>query len=156
MHRLVVIVALAALLTGCAQERACTDIGAFAGVGVTLQPPLAAGVSRAELEVCWDGRCRRPVLELFPAQAAGQQTCTGSECSAKSTPTGGKYGMAEVPGLPKRRVQVTLALFDEASTKLLDRTVEITPEGLFPNGPECGELGPQGKLVVDGVGNITS
>lgn len=156
MHRLVVIIALAALLTGCAQERACTDIGAATGIGVTLQPPLAGSVRRAELEVCWDGRCQRPALELFPAQAAGQQTCTGSECSVKSTPTGGKHGMADIPGLPKRPVRVTLALYDEASTKLLDRTVEVTPKGVFPNGPQCGELGPQGGLVVDGAGNITS
>ncbi|MFI6595510.1 hypothetical protein ACIBHX_04630 [Nonomuraea sp. NPDC050536] len=156
MHRLAVIVVLAALLTGCAQERICTAMGAVTGIVVTLQPPLAASVSRAELEVCWDGRCQRPKLELFPAQAAAQQTCAGSACSAKSTPTGGKQGISEVPGLPKRPVQVTLALYDEASTKLLDVTVKVTPKGVYPNGPECGELGPQGKLMVDGIGKVTS
>ncbi|MER6951656.1 hypothetical protein ABT294_47330 [Nonomuraea sp. NPDC000554] len=156
MRRLAVIVAAAAMLTGCGSEppHPCTLIGTPVGVGLTVEAPLAAKVRSATLEVCWDGSCRRPRLELFQGSRAGEQTCSGDTCSAVAVPTAEKQGFADVAGLPKRLVEVRLTLRGARGASLLDRTVRVTPKGRFPNGPECGEGGPNAMLTVDGGGSV--
>lgn len=157
MRRLLTVLTLTAL-TGCglAEPRACTLIGTPVGVGVTVEPPLAARVAAAEVEVCWDGSCRRPRLALHPATRAGEQTCAGESCSARMEPTGGVTGFADVAGLPKRPVRVRLILRDSLGTKVSDTAIEVTPQGRFPNGPDCGEGGPNAMVVVDRHGTARS
>ncbi|MEU0571741.1 hypothetical protein ABZ297_40970 [Nonomuraea sp. NPDC005983] len=156
MRRLAVIVAAAAVLTGCASEplRPCTLVGTPVGVGLSVAAPLAAKVRSATVEVCWDGSCRRPRLELYQGSRAGEQTCSGEACSAVAVPTAEKHGFADVAGLPKRPVEVRLTLRGARGASLLDTTVRVTPKGRFPNGPECGEGGPNAMLTVDAGGNV--
>ncbi|WP_336205592.1 hypothetical protein [Nonomuraea sp. LPB2021202275-12-8] len=149
MRTLAACLAAAALLTGCEAEQICTGIGTPVGVGVTVKAPLAGQVRDAELEICWSGSCRRPGLELFPSTAASGQTCTGDTCSAVMEPTGDKHGFAGVEGLPKSPVRVRLTLRDAGGDELLDRTLQVTPKGRFPNGPKCGEGGPNAQLVAE-------
>ncbi|MEU8106939.1 hypothetical protein AB0C18_24785 [Nonomuraea muscovyensis] len=154
MRRLVPALALAATLTGCglAEPPSCTLIGTPVGVGVTVEPPLAARVASAAVEVCWDGACHRPRLELHPETRPGAQTCAGENCSVTMEPTGGRAGFADVAGLPKRPVRVRVTLRDSRGEQLADTTIEVTPEGRFPNGPDCGEGGPNAAVVVDRQG----
>lgn len=157
MRRLLTLLALTAL-TGCglAEPRECTMIGTPVGVGVTVEPPLAARVAAAEVEVCWDGSCHLPPLELHPETRAGDQTCVGESCSARMEPTGGVTGFAEVAGLPKRPVRIRLTLRDPLGTQVADTAIEVTPAGRFPNGPDCGEGGPNATVVVDRHGTARS
>lgn len=140
---------LAALLAGCAQERVCTAIGTPVGVGVTVKAPLASRVADAAVEVCWAGQCRRPRLELMPSTGAAPQTCDGDVCGARATSTADQHGFATVTGLPKSPVRVRLTLRDADGEVVLDRTVQVTPKGRFPNGPHCGEGGPNTMLVAE-------
>nr|WP_055505805.1 hypothetical protein [Nonomuraea pusilla] len=144
----------AALLSGCRQDLACTAIGTPVGVALTVEPPIAARARTADLSVCWDDSCRTPPMDLLPATRAGAQTCAGDSCSVPVEPTGGKHGFAAVEGLPKRPVRVRLVLRDAASRPVLDRTVQVTPRGRFPNGPECGEGGPNVDLTVEPDGTV--
>ncbi|MFG3436550.1 hypothetical protein ACGF0J_04810 [Nonomuraea sp. NPDC047897] len=150
MRRLLTVLTLAGL-TGCAlaEPRVCTAIGTPVGVGVTVEPPLAARVASAAVEVCWDGSCHRPPLELHPVTRPGGQTCAGESCAVTMRPTGGATGFAQVAGLPKRPVRVRLTLRDSRGQELADTTVEVTPAGRFPNGPGCGEGGPNTAVMVD-------
>ncbi|MGI5272758.1 hypothetical protein ACQEUU_26680 [Nonomuraea sp. CA-218870] len=145
-------VLVAALLTACAGPPVCTAIGAPVGVLLDVEPPLAARVDRAELEVCWSGACHRPELILHPATAAVETICAGDTCSARMAETGGEHGFASVPGLPKSPVRARLKLRDADGRAVLDRTLDVTPEGRFPNGPECGEGGPNVQLVAGSGG----
>ncbi len=150
------ILAASVALTGCglAEPRTCTGIGTPVGVGVTVEPPLAAEAREVAMEVCWDGACRKPRLELFPDTRAGQQTCAGDTCSVTAVPLASKSGFGDVAGLPKRPVEVRLTLYGARREKLLDTTAQVTPKGRFPNGPGCGEGGPNARILVQGTGTI--
>ncbi|MFG1943044.1 hypothetical protein [Nonomuraea sp. NPDC048826] len=153
MRAPVAVLALAALLTACSDSRPCTMIGTRVGVGLTVEAPLASQVDRAELEVCLPDGCRTYEPDLHPVTAAAETTCSGDTCSARMRETGGKQGFADVPGLPKSPVRVRVTLLDADGRTLLDRGLDVTPEGRFPNGPDCGEGGPNALLVAgpDGV-----
>lgn len=150
MRTLTGCLAALALLTGCTAEPECTLIGAPVGVGVTVKAPLAARVADATLEVCWSGSCHHPGLELFPATAAAGETCAGDGCAVTMEPTGDQHGFGNVAGLPKSPVRVRLRLRDAAGVELLDRTLQVTPKGRFPNGPGCAEGGPSAELIAEG------
>lgn len=135
---------------------ACTAIGTLTGVTVDIADPEVAA---AKIEVCWDGSCATPSLELYPSSRVAETTCTGTSpddsCSARSEPTGGKHGFAELPELPAKPVTVTLTLLDQSGSYLLDRNIVLTPEMVYPNGPDCPAGGPQAGISVGADGSIT-
>ncbi|MFE3449491.1 hypothetical protein ACFXJ8_11200 [Nonomuraea sp. NPDC059194] len=109
-----------------------------------------AGCRRA----CWGGSCRTARLELHWGSGVARQTCDGETCTAESEPTGDKKGFVEVAGLPKSPVEVALRLTGQAGEVLVERELTVTPEGVFPNGPDCGEAGPQAVIAVTGAGQV--
>jgi hypothetical protein len=139
---------------GSAGLPACTNIGTPLGVGIDLQPAIAAKVSGATLVACWAGDCTTRKVELYPSTAAGPTSCTGDKqsdaCSAQMTPTGGKHGFADLPGLPAAPVRGTVTFSGFA-----EQTLDVTPTMSYPNGPACGPGGPQARLVVDDNGWVT-
>ncbi|WP_232832081.1 hypothetical protein [Nocardiopsis sp. FIRDI 009] len=151
--RLVGTLLMAGAVAGCASAlgggRACTEIGVPVGVALEVAPPDAAGVRSAEVEVCWDGRCRSSEVELSESTESVDEGCEDGTCGARSVPTGGRHGFAFVEGLPAEPVEVRLALLGEDGEELLTDTVTVTPEMLEPNGPGCGEGGPQAGVVVE-------
>lgn len=136
-------------------EQACTEIGTPVGIGLEIEAPLAAKVTKATVEACWDGTCRTSELELFPSTAPAHTTCVGDVCSADMKPTGGKNGFADLAGLPETPVKITLELTGSGGT-VLQRTLEVTPRMQFPNGPDCPGGGPQAQLTVSGDGKVTA
>jgi hypothetical protein len=137
---------------GSAGPLACTAIGTPVGIGIDLSPPVAARVVGVTLVACWAGNCTTRTVELNPTSSAGTTICTGENpsdsCSAPQTPTGGKQGFADLPGLPASPVRITLTLDGGRA-----QTLDITPKVSYPNGPHCGGGGPQVQLIVaaDGV-----
>ncbi|MFC5829278.1 hypothetical protein [Nonomuraea insulae] len=154
MLRLALLATALLLTAGCSEEVMCTAIGTPVGVGVTVKGRLAAEAGSAVMEVCWDGACKQARAELYPSSRAGQESCSGDTCSVTAVPTEDKHGFGDVAGLPKRPVEVRLALRGGGSEPVLERTVKVTPKGSFPNGPECGEAGPQIVLTVEGDGTV--
>lgn len=130
----------------------CTAIGSPRGVSLDIRAPDAARVESASLKVCWNGTCRDPELELSPSSTTVPLGCDGDEpesaCAASASPDGGKHGFANVEGLPKTPVQVTLKLRDARGRTVTARRVDLTPKATFPNGRHCGEGAPQAGLVV--------
>lgn len=135
---------------------ACTAIGAPVGVSVDVQHP---DVVSGTIEVCWDGSCATPALELYPSTKAAETTCTGTgpddSCGTRMEPTGGKNGFASLPELPARSVTATLRLLDQSGSLLVDREIALTPEMVYPNGPDCPAGGPQAGIEVDPDGAVT-
>ncbi|GAA3458815.1 hypothetical protein ACFFSW_34665 [Saccharothrix longispora] len=134
----------------------CTEIGTPVGIRVDVEHP---DVTAVEIEVCRDGSCATPAVELRPASRAVESTCTGTgpddSCSARSEPTGGKYGFADVPGLPTTPVAVTARLLDQSGSVLVEREIRVTPEMAYPNGPDCPAGGPQAGISVGADGSVT-
>ncbi|MFC4113741.1 hypothetical protein [Nonomuraea zeae] len=154
MHRLAVLAAVSALLAGCQSEQECTLLAARAGVGLEVEAPLAARAETVSMQVCWDGSCTPVAAGLERSSKMASATCSGDTCSATGVRTADKHGFGEVKGLPKRPVRIRLKLLGAGSDPVLDRTVEVTPRGSFPNGPGCGEGGPSTSLIVSGDGVV--
>jgi hypothetical protein len=156
MRIIAVIGCLLALCACSAEPKACTLIGASAGIGVDVDLPAVAA---ATLEVCWDGTCAKPAVSLYPATTNGPQTCTGTgpndTCGVSAVPTGGQHGFADIPTLPKKTVTATLVLTDAAGAVLLDKTLTVTPKATYPNGEGCGEGGAQAGIEVSPAGVVT-
>ncbi|MEU8267534.1 hypothetical protein AB0B89_10225 [Sphaerisporangium sp. NPDC049002] len=159
--RISVLPLVVACLAGCGgtapSGRPCTLIGTRVGVALLVEAPLAAKVKRATMRVCWDGSCHDAELVLAPSTVSvpTPKTCgsdPGETCGALLTPDGGSQAFGDVPGLPKKAVRVGVALFDDQGASVLDREIEVTPKGAFPNGPDCGEGGPQAGVVADETG----
>lgn len=142
---------------GAGAERPCTMIGAPAGIRVDIAAGLPA--DHGSIEVCWDGSCQTFPVELFPATEAGPTTCTGDGpnevCSAQAQETGGQYSFVDIPELPGLPVRTTLTVNGGAGEQLARHTVDVVPEPVYPNGPDCDSGGPQARLVVDDQGQIT-
>jgi hypothetical protein len=134
----------------------CTEIGTPLGVNVDVEHP---GVVSGTIEVCWDGRCVAPVLELHPSTSTVETTCTGTapddSCGARMEPTGGVQGFAPVQDLPAREVTATLRLLDQSGSLLVDRHIPLHPEMVYPNGPDCPAGGPQAGISVDPHGAVS-
>ncbi|MGH3450761.1 MAG: hypothetical protein ACRDQW_08520 [Haloechinothrix sp.] len=153
-------IALLLVLSACATgagsgAQDCTEIGTPVGIGLDIEPPLATKVAKATVEACWDGSCRTSAVELLPSTAPGPTTCVGDVCSAEVRPTQGKNGFADMAGLPRKSVNVTVTLADEAGATLVRRSLEVTPQMQFPNGPDCPGGGPQAQVVVSGEGTVS-
>lgn len=151
------LLAALSVLGGCGSAassgRPCTEIAAAVGLALDIRPPLAAKVADATMKVCVDGACRTPEIHLAPTTKAGKQTCSGNDpddtCGVSVVRTGGKYGFAPVPGLTKRPARVSVVLRDGSGKRLLDQRIVVTPKAVFPNGPHCGEGGPQAGVIVE-------
>jgi hypothetical protein len=156
MRRLVVATGVLFALSGCAAVQECTLIGTPVGISVRVGAPLADRVSAAELTVCWNGSCRTAKAELHPTSGVARQTCAGEACTAELKPTGDKQGFGNVAGLPKAPVRVELRLKGQAGEAVVERELTVTPEGSFPNGPNCGEGGPQATIAVSGSGEVSA
>ncbi|MFI6292414.1 hypothetical protein ACIBEJ_12565 [Nonomuraea sp. NPDC050790] len=128
-------VLLAALpLAACQSDRVCTLIGTPVGIQVDVAPPISERVAAAEMEVCQAGTCRPAKLELHRADQ------------------GGAAGFGDVAGLRKEPAQVSLKLTDSRGEPVVERDIQVMPRGRFPNGPDCGEGGPNARVRVDGQG----
>lgn len=146
-------------LAGCGASaaglpEACTEMAARQGIGVRVAEQIAATSRTADLRVCQGGDCRKVSIELRPSSAAVDQGCDGSVCAATASPTGQRYGFADLPELntAKARVRVVLRTADNAS--VVDRAVTVTPELVYPNGPDCGGEAPQAHLRVTDTGAV--
>ncbi|MBE1558570.1 hypothetical protein [Nonomuraea africana] len=142
-------------LPGCGAERICTLVGTPVGVSLAIDSPLAARVSAAELTACWNGSCTTARPPLHVADQVAMQTCDANGCRARLAPTDGKRGFGEVAGLPKAAVKVRVKLTGANGDTVLDESLTVTPQGRFPNGPDCGEGGPQAALRVSGEGRLS-
>ena len=156
--RVPAVLTLVALLTACGSEsgagRECSGVGVRAGIGLDIEPPLAATVTEATMKICWDGVCRTPPIMLTPSSKAGPQTCQGTgpeaACGVPMVPTGGQGGFADVHDLPQRPVRVTVVLRDASGRRLLDRGLTVIPRTVYPDGPACGGGTPQAGVQVAG------
>lgn len=149
------------LLTACgatnaADGRTCTAIGTLVGLSVDVKHP---DVASGTIEVCWDSSCATPPLELQPSTKVAETTCTGTApddtCGARMEPTEGMNGFASLPELPTRSVTATLRLLDQSGSLLVDRQIVVTPEMVYPNGPDCPAGGPQAGISVAADGSLT-
>ena len=135
---------------------ACTLIGTSVGVAVDVAHPH---VTSGTIEVCWNGSCATPALELYPSSQVVATTCTGTSpddsCSARSEPTEGKHGFAHLPQLPAKPVTATLRLLDQSGSSIVDRNIGLTPEMVYPNGLDCPAGGPQAGISVGADGSIS-
>ncbi|MDN3357948.1 hypothetical protein [Actinomadura sp. DC4] len=150
--------ALLALIPACGSAAGsgseCSLVGGRTGVGLEVRPPLAAGVARASMRICRGDACRTSAVRLDPSTTTRPGGCSGGTCSGTAVRTGGVQGFVDVPGLPKAPVTVTVVLRDASGGRVLDRTLTVTPKGVFPNGPRCGEAGRQTGVVAAG-GRLT-
>ncbi|MGK5553262.1 hypothetical protein ACSNOI_16750 [Actinomadura kijaniata] len=149
--------AFAALaLTGCGTASLstggeCTMIGTPRGIGLAVEPPLAARAADATVEICWNGVCRTVRTELRDSTTAVPRGCADGPdgaCAATASPTGGKNGFADVNDLPESPVRVTLTLRDARGGSVLKQQITTTPQAVYANGPHCGKGGPQASLTV--------
>ncbi|RJL32703.1 hypothetical protein [Bailinhaonella thermotolerans] len=137
---------------GAGTGRPCTAAGSLTGVGVHLEEALAKRADSATVRVCWDGACHDRAVELTDdTTAAPASECDGrapadAACAATAVPTGAKRGFAEVGGLPKRPVEVTVVARDRGGKVVLDERIQVTPRAVYANGEECGETGVQAQL----------
>ncbi|MEO3828668.1 hypothetical protein [Actinomadura sp. B10D3] len=159
LSRAVTLGAATLALAACGTEgdgagRTCTAIGSMPGLRLAVPAPDAERIDSASMRVCWNGECREPLIELHPTSTAVSTGCDGDEpdaaCGASASPDGGKAGFAQVEGLPKQPVRVTVRLRDAEGRTVLDKSLDVTPKATFPNGPGCGEGRPQAVLTVAG------
>ncbi|WP_017599917.1 hypothetical protein [Nocardiopsis lucentensis] len=144
---------LVGAVAGCASTfgggGVCTEIGVPVGVSLDVAPSDAAGARSAEVEVCWDGRCRGSEVELSESTESVDEGCEDGACTARSVPTGGQHGFAFVDALPTDPVEVGVVLLGDGGTELFTGTTTVTPQMLEANGPGCAEGGPQAGVVVE-------
>lgn len=152
-----VIVALLAL-TACGSGRegikACTGIAARAGIGFTIKPEMAAGVTAAELRICTDGNCTEKAIELQPGSVTVDEGCNQDKidgvCSARIEPDGSLTGFFETTAITDKATEVTLTLIRSGATE--SYAADVTPARVFPNGPACGGDALQANLELGGNG----
>ena len=166
MRKSVLLATALAAVTGCGSPAGaagspgpvCTEIGARAGIGVEVAAPLAARAREATLVACWDGTCRTRTVRLTPSTTVGDTTCAGDRpedvCSAPAHLTGGGNGFADLPELPELPVSVAFTLTGGDGGTLAEHKLDVTPQRVSPNGPDCPSAGPQANLVVDSRGVV--
>ncbi|MCP3803987.1 hypothetical protein NLX83_32430 [Allokutzneria sp. A3M-2-11 16] len=144
-----------ALLTACGESgpaaAACPEIAARAGIGIDIEPPLAAKVAKASLngtDVHLDESTRAE-----PGDCAGKKP--EDTCKATMVPTGAKNGFLDMTGLKLEPTRVSVRLTDSAGAVLVEKDIEITPKQVFPHGkPECGGAQPQAGVIVAADGTL--
>jgi hypothetical protein len=144
------------LVAGCSPaEVACTEIGAPAGVAVTVEKAIATEIEAVLLTVCWNGNCSDHDVELSTGSDAIDQGCDGTDpesvCSATAAPNGTKVGFAEVPGLPSGTVTISAEVSRSGRNVMLPE-IALAAQPTYPNGPQCGPQGNQAKVIVGASG----
>jgi hypothetical protein len=144
------------LLAGCGpMEVACTEIGAPAGVGVTVEKAIAADVDAVQLTVCWDGDCHVHKVQLSPGSDTVDQGCNGNDpdstCSATAVPNGTKVGFAEVSDLPTGTITIGATIRRDGMQIALPK-IDVPANPTYPNGPQCGPQGIQAQVIVGASG----
>lgn len=146
------------LLMGCSEQpTACTEIGVMEGVGLNVVGPLAADAAKAMIAVCEGEECQAQEIEVVASSTAVPQDCEGTDpddsCSATMVPDGNKSGFAAFANLPESEVRVTVSLWDENDTQIFLEETNLTPQRIYPNGPQCDNGGVQLGLTVtdDGI-----
>jgi hypothetical protein len=154
MRLFLTLVLVVAVTAACSAERPCTLIGSPAGVGVDIEPAMAAKTIGGTLTLCWADTCRDGRFDLVPSTTAVPRTCDGGNCAAEMLVTGGSHAFMNVPDLPATEMKATVRLTDESGTTVVDQTVDITTTATYPNGPHCDSGGPQEQLLVDADGAV--
>ncbi|GAB3476169.1 hypothetical protein [Nocardiopsis coralliicola] len=134
---------------GAGPGKPCTAIGAPEMVAVEIAPGDAEDVRSGTVEVCDGGDCTTEDLELSDETRTVDEGCDGGSCSARSEPTGGMRGKAQFDGLPTQQVDVRVVLTADDGAEVFDETAAVRPEMVEPNGPGCGEQGPQAQLTIE-------
>lgn len=155
----------AVAITGCSSVShvVCTEMGAPAGISVTIEAEVAQGISdEVSLEVSWASSTEPQLIELslYAETEAVDEGCVTQDtddgdlgiCSATMRETAGKVGFADIPELPATSVTVATKLTDLNGEPLLVETVTVTPTETFPNGPECPAGGVQASITIDAHG----
>ncbi|MEU4807481.1 hypothetical protein [Actinosynnema sp. NPDC023587] len=146
------------LVTACSGEPrlGCTLMAGPEGVELDVQLDTAR---TGTIEVCWDGRCVAPPLNLVARNPLTPGSCASDEtaaaCGPSAVPSGWRMGHAAVPDLPDKQVTVRLKLVDDAGAVVVDRELTATPERVYPNGAHCEpgdpllalKVGPDGSVV---------
>src|SRR5688500_2121288 len=136
-------------------EVACTEIGASAGVGVTVEKAIAADVDAVQLTVCWDGDCHDHKVQLSAGSDTVDQSCNGNDpdsaCSATAVPNGTKVGFAEVPDLPIGTITIGATVRRDGKQIALPK-IDVPANPTYPNGPQCGPQGTQAQVIVGATG----
>lgn len=150
---LAVAAALAVLgACGTGNGRACTEIGAVSGVGVTVDSALAPEVTGLRLEVCFAGDCRTVPVELSPGADTVPGPCPSdadpdTACSASAVPNGTLVGFAEVADLPAEEIQIGATLTKTNGSATLPE-IQLTARTSYPNGPDCPGQANQAAVVI--------
>ena len=150
--------ACAVLSLGCTSTgvapRACTEIGAPAGVAVTVVREAVAPAMTLTLRICQADCVEQPV-DLMPGSTTVGATCDSADpdasCSASSSPDGTMRGFVDVPALTIGDVRVDGELRAGASRTRYEE-VTVTAEATYPNGRDCPAGGPQASIRVTGAG----
>ena len=156
MRMFSLVLAGVALLTACgerdpgAADRPCPGIAARSGIGIDIEPPLAAKVAKASL----NGKD----VHLDESTRAEPGDCEGKKpedaCKATMVPTGGKNGFLDMTGLKLEPTRVSVRLTDAAGKTVVEKDIEVTPKQVFPHGPECGGGQPQAGVIVTADGTL--
>ena len=142
------------VLAGCTAETPqCKEVGSPTGLSIEIAAPLATTATQVDMQVCWDGECHSPAIELLPSSTSEPQGCTGpgpdDSCTAKQVPTGAKHGFADMPELPATEVEVAVTLHNNAGTQVFHDVTVVIPEPTYPNGPQCAAGGVQAGLIAE-------
>lgn len=126
------ILVAASACTSSEPQVACTAIGGPPGIDITVDPAILPKADTGTVQVCWNDACG-----VHPI-AFNKMPDT----------------YADIPGLPKREVEVTVQILDQSGAETLGKTLTATPVPIYPNGRACGALGPRLALVVDADGTV--
>ena len=121
------IAALMSMVACAAPERACTLIGAVPGVGVSIDLALAADVTSLRLTVCSGGDCVTGPVVLDPK--------------------GTRSGFLTVEALREGPVEVSATAVVSGRQRRYP-VVTVIAAPVYPNGPDCGGLGPQAQVTL--------
>ncbi|MGH1564480.1 hypothetical protein [Mumia sp. DW29H23] len=131
---------------------ACTMIGSSAGIGVTVEQPLAAQADTVRLETCWGEECVAAEAPLYPGTTVVDEGCDGDEpeaaCSASSTPDGTMQGFVDVAELPADEVEVTAIVQHRDGTEAHRAVVRTTAAPTYPNGKHCDPGANQAQITL--------
>ncbi|GAA4003526.1 hypothetical protein GCM10022247_25520 [Allokutzneria multivorans] len=141
---------LAACGDGGAAGSACPALAARSGLGIDIEPPLAAKVAKASV----NGKD----VHLDDSTKAVPTPCDSKDpngaCGASMVPTGGKNGFLDMADLKLAPMKVSVRLTDAAGAVVVEKDIEVTPKQVFPHGPECGGGQPQAGVIVAADGTL--
>lgn len=136
--------------------QACTEIGAVAGISLTVASSYAPEVEAVELEACWEGTCRPIAVELHPGHDIVDLGCDSAlpegSCSATATPNGTLSGFAEVQDLPEAEVQTVATVTHPDGSESATAPLTAAARMVYPNGEQCPGAAPQLGLTLDRSG----